>query len=385
MGISEFSVIMSIACSSVILFAAGFLVSHVKRVRWGLILLIMLLGFVRLVFPVELWLAKEVTAWKGYSFIYLLAHRKWVGGFTLAEILLLIWGIGLFWLFWQYLLEMRKLSRIAERATPVIEGDKIYEICEELKQEIGYPQKVWLAVTGETDTALSISVFTPSILIPKEMLSFTETELKGVLKHELTHYRRGDVAKKRIMLLIQYLFWWNPVLRYLRVCVNGMLELECDEHVCVDMSEEERLAYLDAIAKVLRFDDKRPVSMGIGFGGDCADDFLHRRFREVLAPVRKHSNVVTYILAAVSLVMFCLSYSFIVQPGAIPEEAKNFEVSGEKLTERDDDAQEFLIKMPDGSYLYVSNMLGTITLNEEEIQCAPYADLPIYDNTGKGE
>lgn len=384
MGISEFSVIMSIACSSIILFTAGFLVSHLKRVRWGLILLIMLLGFVRLVFPVELWLAKEVTAWKGYSFIYLLAHRKWFGGWSLAGILIQIWGIGLIWYFGQYFLEMRKLHGIAERATPIIEGDRIYEICEKVKREIGYSKEVRLAVTGEMDTAVSISVFSPSILILKDMLSYSETELRGVLKHELTHYLRGDVGKKRIMILIQYLFWWNPVLRYLRVCVNGMLELECDERVCAGMSEEERLAYLGAIAKVLRSDDKQPNNMGIGFGGDCADDFLHRRFREVLTPVRRYSNAVTYFLAAVSLAIFCLSYSFIVQPIIRPDETELHELSREAIYDPEGE-QEFLIRLPDGNYLYVSDMLGSTTLSPEEIKKDPYVNLPIFDNTGKGE
>ena len=163
--------------------------------------------------------------------------------------------------------------------------------------------------------------------------------------------------------------------------MNGMLELECDERVCAGMSEEERLAYLGAIAKVLRSDDKQPNNMGIGFGGDCADDFLHRRFREVLTPVRRYSNAVTYFLAAVSVVIFCLSYSFIVQPGSRPDESELRELSREAIYDPEGE-QEFLIRLPDGNYLYVSDMLGSTTLSPEEIKKDPYVNLPVFDDIG---
>ena len=384
MRISEFSVIMSIACSSLILFAAGFLVSHVKRVRWGFVLLILVLGFARLVFPIEFHATKEIRSWKIYPMLIQLVHKKLMGNWTLAGILLFIWGVGAVIFFLRLLHEIKEFKEISQRATPVIERDSLYQICEKAKEELGYTKSVRLAVTGELDTAVSIGFLTPNVLVPKEMLAYSETELKGVLKHEIIHYLRRDVGKQRVMLFLQVLFWWNPILYYLRNCVENMLELECDEHACQGMSEEERKAYLKAIAKALRGDDKSHRRLGLGWKKKFPIKFYRRRFQEVLQPVKRLSNMVTYLLAFVSLVLFCLSYSIIVQPGNMPEEAEYREVSQETFI-KEKEEKEFLIKLSDGTYQYVSNMLVRKTLTENDVQKAPYADLPVYYNTGKGE
>ena len=384
MRISEFSVIMSIACSSLIFFVAGFLVSHVKRVRWGFILLILIFGFARLLFPVEFHATKEIRSWKIYPLLIQLVHRKLIGNWSLAGILLFIWGVGAVVLFLGLLYEIKEAREISQRAIPMIEGDTLYQICEEAKEELGYTKPVRLAVTGELDTAMSIGFLTPEILILKEMLIYSEAELKGVLKHEIIHYLRGDVGKQRVMLFFQILFWWNPILYYLRNCVENMLELECDEYACQGMSEEERKAYLKAITKVLRGDDKSQSRLGLGWKKRFPIKFYRRRFQEVLQPVKRLSNAVTYFLAFVSLVLFCLSYSIIVQPGSMPEESKNSEVRTEMHSEKKED-KEFLIKLSNGTYLYVADMLGRKVLTEDDIQKAPYADLPIYYNNCKGE
>jgi beta-lactamase regulating signal transducer with metallopeptidase domain len=384
MGISEFSVIMSIACSSLIFFAAGMLVSHAKRVRWGFILLILAFGFVRLILPLEIYIAKVIPVWKAYPEIHIWIHRKWVGNWTLAELLLFIWGVGICVFLLSLLSDIKGIKEISQRSALVMERDLLYQICEQAKAELGYSKPVRLAVTGELDTAVSIGFLSPDILIPKEMLNFSEPELKGVLKHELTHYLCGDVGKQRVIILLQIIFWWNPVLHYLRKCVEGMLELECDERACRGMDEETRKAYLRAITKVLRADEKSQSKVGLGWRKKFSDSFLHRRFQEVLQPVERQSNTVTYILAFLCLVLFCLSYSIVVQPGIMPEEAKGSSIRNEEFWECNV-YEEFLIKLPDGTYQYVADMLERKILTEDDIKKAPYADLPIYYNTGKGE
>ena len=99
MTISVFSVIMSIVCSSIILFAASFLVSHSGKVRWGLIFLILGLGFIRLLLPVEIRVAREVPEDTIYPQLYALAQKEWFAGLTIGEMLLIIWCIGLLVLF----------------------------------------------------------------------------------------------------------------------------------------------------------------------------------------------------------------------------------------------------------------------------------------------
>lgn len=130
MTISVFSVIMSIVCSSIILFAASFIVSHSGRVRWGLILLIILLGFARLVLPVEVRVAREIDTFRLYPELQFFVQQELIAGMTIADLLLLAWGIGLVILFVLFLRDIREIQGITERAIPVIQGDRIYDLCE---------------------------------------------------------------------------------------------------------------------------------------------------------------------------------------------------------------------------------------------------------------
>lgn len=382
MTISVFSVIMSLVCSSIILFSASFLVAHARRVRWGLILLIFMLGFARLILPVESWTAKIVRDWRVYPRLQALARSEVLPGISVAQFLLLLWGIGIGCMLVLFLYRMRELIRVKNQDCDAPQNAKLLAMADRVAAQMGYQGRIRIAVTRAFTTAVSVGVTHPIILVPGDMLDYPELELTGVIRHELTHYLRGDVVKQWILNIIQSLFWWNPVIHYLKRCVVEMLELECDERACRGMSEEEKLAYLSAIQRVLKAGRKKDPELGMGYGKNHNAEFLRRRFCEVLEPVERHSNRATYCLALISILLFCLSYSFIVQPAGMP---KKMEDKMELGDSRDPDGEsEFLLKLSDGTYLYISGMKSKGQLTNEDIQKSPYIGLPIFDST-KGE
>ncbi|MBR4604860.1 MAG: M56 family metallopeptidase [Lachnospiraceae bacterium] len=380
MTISVFSVIMSITCSSVILFAASFLVAHAKRVRWGLLLFIFILGFTRLAFPFEFWVAKEIRIWKVYPTLQLLAKSELFLGITTAELLLLIWMTGIVVLFFKFLKKLMNLREIIRSSIPVTEADPLHEIFEQAVLDLGYQGSMRIAVTEAFSTAVSVGIFRPIILISKEMTAFPKLELQGVVRHELTHYLRGDVCKIWALNIAQCIFWWNPVVYILKCRVIDMLELECDERACLGMDDEERLAYLEAIKHVLKSEEGRNIDFGLSYATSSqAGRFLKRRFLDVLYPVQKHSDGVTFFLAVISIVLFCLSYSFIVQPAGMPLTLVD---DGDYISAYADVNEEigsFLLALPDGTFFYISGMETKGTLTEQEIQNPPYNSLPIFD------
>ena len=381
MTISVFSVIMSIACSSVILFAASFLVAHAKRVRWGLLLMIFVLGFVRLAFPFEFRIAREIRMWKFYPSLQMLAYRKVFLGITVAGILGIIWLGGILVLLVAYFKRMYDLRKIIQSAVPIEEFEHLHESFEKAVRSLGYQGNVRIAITEEFSTPVSVGVFHPIVLIPKEILAFSDMEQYGVIRHEVTHYLRGDIGKKRALDVLQCIFWWNPVVYYLKRSVVEMLELECDDRVCKGMSDEEQLAYFEAIKHVLTIEPnkKKTLDLGMGYAVSHTGKFLRRRFLEILKPVPKQSGVVTVFLAIVSFVMFCISYSFVLQPAYMPMtlETDNVEISSH--AKENEEINEFLLKLPDNSYYYISGLKNKGKLTELEIQNPPYSDLPVYD------
>lgn len=376
MTVSVFSVIMSITCSSIILMTAGFLVSHAKRVRWGLIMVMFLLGFVRLAVPIDIINARVIRSWYLYPFFRRVASRKILWGQSLANTLVILWLTGSILMFWGFFKKLRDLRKIEGRAIPVIDGDYLQGIFQRASDSLGYQGKKRIAVTKEFTTAVSVGFLSPKILIPKEMLKYPEDELIGVIKHELTHYLRRDIGKQWALCFLQCLFWWNPTVHYVKRSVTQMLELECDQRACQGMTDEERVAYLEAIKKVLLSGSKRELELGMGYGKNHSAKFLERRFREVLEPVHRYSVKATICCALISILVFLTSYSFILQPAVMPKDVKRVD---ECMLTASVGEDEFLLRVSDDHYYYVYDLSIRAYLTKENIQKPPYVGIPIYD------
>ena len=67
----------------------------------------------------------------------------------------------------------------------------------------------------------------PRIIIP--MIPFTDTELRAILSHELTHYRRGDLWLKLAAVLARTLHWFNPLVHIAAARLTKECELSCDD------------------------------------------------------------------------------------------------------------------------------------------------------------
>ena len=90
-------------------------------------------------------------------------------------------------------------------------------------------------------TPMLIGLRRPVILLPER--SYSPEMLDGILRHELTHYRRGDIAFKWFAVLVSVLHWFNPLLRVLLREIDLACELSCDEHLLRRMGREEKRRY----------------------------------------------------------------------------------------------------------------------------------------------
>ncbi len=96
-------------------------------------------------------------------------------------------------------------------------------------------------VCSEVGSPVLYGYTKPTILIPE--IELTKNSLVGVLAHELTHYRRGDIWIKFVCLLTESMYWFNPLVYIATKRCNAEMELSCDETVLVGMNEDVRRSY----------------------------------------------------------------------------------------------------------------------------------------------
>lgn len=94
-----------------------------------------------------------------------------------------------------------------------------------------------------------IGLLRPRIVLPAGFEArYTLPEQKLVLRHELVHLRRGDIAVNALLALMHGVYWFNPLLPLvLRRCRQDQ-ELSCDERV-IAASAGARRSYGNAMLK----------------------------------------------------------------------------------------------------------------------------------------
>lgn len=156
----------------------------------------------------------------------------------------------------------------------------------------------------EVDAPISPMLFgllRPRLLLPAHLRTFEATQQQMIVAHELAHLRRRDLHWMSAGVLLQTLFWFNPVMRLLRVNLSWAQELGCDREVLAGRPAAQRKAYAAALIAQLRL---RPCpNIGaLAFGGVSAGTLAGRisLIREPGAPRGPWARIAaTVALAAV--------------------------------------------------------------------------------------
>ena len=87
----------------------------------------------------------------------------------------------------------------------------------------------------------------PVLWLPQEDLS--EEDAMFIFRHELTHYKRGDLWLKLLLVAARSVHWFNPLVRLLTRFAQEDIELACDDAVVRGMDGGQRRAYGETILR----------------------------------------------------------------------------------------------------------------------------------------
>ncbi len=91
------------------------------------------------------------------------------------------------------------------------------------------------------DTPMMTGFIRPQVVLPDK--KFSDDELYMYLSHELVHYKRHDVWYKLLVIVVQSLYWFNPLIHMMAWNISRQCENSCDERVLKGMGDEDRKVY----------------------------------------------------------------------------------------------------------------------------------------------
>ena len=184
------------------------------------------------------------------------AHPK----LQLAGGLLLVWVVGCgAWAIWV-------LVRSREVARPVRDSDEAPEALQKVLAETaaGLGLRSKLPRLRLTDTAQGpalCGLFRPVILLPRGLSEQIDAEsLRQVLRHELIHLQRWDLAWNLLQVCVQIAWWWNPLVWFANARIRSLREAAVDEAVMLEPGSDDYPATLVAVARYCAVPPRMPMA-----------------------------------------------------------------------------------------------------------------------------
>lgn len=163
-------------------------------------------------------------------------------GLSIYDLIAYVWlaGAGIFLMlavgsYAVFLLKKRKNSIALERNS----------LFDEVERELKIKRKIRVRLSRDTDSPMLVGTLFPIIYIP--IKSVDAKAIKMIFRHELTHYKHGDLLYKWLTLFVNAVHWFNPFAYLLSANVNQSCEVACDMAVIKNMSDGERQFYMETI------------------------------------------------------------------------------------------------------------------------------------------
>lgn len=192
----------------------------------------------------------------------------------------------------KYFISIKKLTR--NLAEPTAELNDLYlSVCSDMGLK-SYPS---FYINKTASSPMVCGFLRPRVLLPE--IELREDDLGYIIRHELTHYKRGDLWLKLLSMLANALHWFNPVVYMACAAFADETELSCDEVLLGKTELEARLSYGESMLEIVRHCRTAP---GLTTGFNPKKRAVKERFENIIDTARKRKGVlivVSVLLVAV--------------------------------------------------------------------------------------
>ena len=172
-------------------------------------------------------------------------------GIELSTIVFSVWATVAIFLSLYLLWKNLSILALIRKEKPITKS-KWLELLENCKQELKLYTPVQLVETRHIKTPALMGFIRPRILLPEGILNaMTESEIKLIFMHELTHLKCGDIMINWTISLIQIVHWFNPLVWIAFAKTREARELACDDDMLSFLGQSGEKKYGQTIIRLL--------------------------------------------------------------------------------------------------------------------------------------
>lgn len=209
-----------------------------------------------------------------------------------------IWLCGLLVVLGTWGLRWRKISVVKNGAAPLRDGREV-EILRRVEAAAGVEHRIEILLSQTSLEPGVVGILRPVLIWPKGISEHLEDgHLNAILTHEVWHVRRRDNLAAAIHMVVEFVFWFHPLVWWLGSRLVEDRERACDEAV-LGLGHQRHI-YAESILKVCQFCVESQLACVSGVTG--AD--LKKRIAQVMTrPINQKLDLCRRIILATAGLM----------------------------------------------------------------------------------
>lgn len=212
----------------------------------------------------------------------------------ITDILLTLWLAGVIaCVLWQGIGYYR-LIRSLKGTSRSVERADLHTILQEQCADLVIDREIPLRVSSAADCPMLAGFIHPTLYLPDECISRTDAAF--IFRHELTHYKHGDLWLKLLLLAARCLHWFNPLVHLIARFAQEDIEAACDDAVVRGHDGAYRRAYGETILRSAIAQAQKRKALVSCFGDDKKT--LMRRFEGLFDKSVKKRGVALVVMIA---------------------------------------------------------------------------------------
>lgn len=212
----------------------------------------------------------------------------------ITDILLTLWLAGVIaCVLWQGIGYYR-LIRSLKGTSRSVERADLHTILQEQCADLVIDREIPLRVSSAADCPMLAGFIHPTLYLPDERISRTDAAF--IFRHELTHYKHGDLWLKLLLLAARCLHWFNPLVHLIARFAQEDIEAACDDAVVRGHDGAYRRAYGETILRSAIAQSQKRKALVSCFGDDKKT--LMRRFEGLFDKSVKKRGVALVVMIA---------------------------------------------------------------------------------------
>ena len=213
---------------------------------------------------------------------------------TSWDILLILWGCGSFAVLLYYLLGHFIFYRKMLQKSDICTNKSTFATVIKMSKELGLKRIPQVRILKDEQTGpFTVGFFRNIIVLPD--LDYQEKDLQYIIKHELIHCADKDTQLKVLLVVINAIHWFNPLVWFMKALVDQDMELECDEKVLGAASNEERNEYSEILMSCIGTHKSGRYVLSTGYVHGVK--FIKKRFNNIFNTQKKSGKAVGCIIA----------------------------------------------------------------------------------------